>query len=127
MHALLDSTDALRAHYARARESRADIFQEQGLSVTMAAATGRQIDLGDGRRVTIKPDGARVALDAIKWATARMAPKTAPAAKLDVRVGELPDLSRMSDEDLAELNRLLEKTTGEAVADSEAESPTESE
>jgi hypothetical protein len=76
-HTWLDNDDGRREQYARAREQRAEYLAEQALTIGMAAATGHVVN---GR--SIKPDGARVAIDAIKWAAARMAPKTAPVHRV---------------------------------------------
>ena len=69
-HRLIDDDPDLHANYARAREERADYYQEVAIGLGMQASKGER-----------DPNGVRVALDAIKWATARMAPKTAPATK----------------------------------------------
>ena len=66
-------------HYARAKEQRAEVLAEQALTLAVAAATGQTFE---GRKVDSA--GARVALDAIKWASARMAPKTAPVQRIDL-------------------------------------------
>lgn len=79
MHAHLHSEDGLRAQYERAREMRAEVQAEEALDVSRAAALSGMID---GRKVDAA--GARVLLDAIKWSTARMAPKTAPVQRIDV-------------------------------------------
>jgi hypothetical protein len=65
--------------YARAREGRAEFIAEDALQVNRAAALGVQID---GKKVD--PSGARGYLDAAKWQTARMAPKTAPVQRIDL-------------------------------------------
>lgn len=91
-HTWLDTDDGRREQYARAREQRAEVLAEEALTYARAAATGQLLN---GR--SIKPDGARVAIDAIKWATGRMAPKTIPVQRIDVT-----HLTRdMSDEELA--------------------------
>lgn len=79
-HTWLDQDEGRRQQYARARELRAEVHAENGLAIGYAAASGREIDV-DGVVAKIDPTGARVALDAIKWATARMAPKTAPVQR----------------------------------------------
>lgn len=86
VHHWLDEDEGRRQQYARAREQRAEVLAEQALNLGMAAATGQQVN---GR--TIKPDGARVAIDAIKWATARMAPKTAPVQRVSHSFEDLTD------------------------------------
>lgn len=75
----LHSDDGRGEQYARAREGRAEFLQEDALTVNRAAALGIQV----GNR-KVEPSGARGYLDAIKWATARMAPKTAPVQKFDI-------------------------------------------
>ena len=70
MDDLLDSSDEVRAQYARARDKRADVLGERGLTLGMAAATGQTYE---GRK--LDPAGVRVALDAIKWYTSKLAPK----------------------------------------------------
>lgn len=76
-HNWLDEDDARRQQYARARELRAECQQEEALVVSKAAALGLKIN---GHKVDA--GGARVYLDAIKWSSARMAPKTAPVARV---------------------------------------------
>jgi hypothetical protein len=89
-HTLIDSDPSLREQYARAKEHRADVFQEDGLTITKAAALGQAVN---GHK--IDPAGARVYLDALKWAAARMAPKTAPVQRV------AHTFSHLSDEELA--------------------------
>lgn len=72
-HTFIDADEGLRQQYARAREQRAEVLAEEALTYGRAAAAGK-----------VKPDGARVAIDAIKWATARMAPRTAPVQRIDL-------------------------------------------
>ena len=72
-HTFIDADEGLRQQYARAREQRAEVLAEEALTYGRAAAAGK-----------VKPDGARVAIDTIKWATARMAPKTAPVQRIDL-------------------------------------------
>ena len=95
-HRWLESDDDRRQSYARAREMRAEVFQEQALEVGLAAATGGQIKVGDEVR-KVDAGGARVLLDAIKWASARMAPKTAPVTKIDMT----SRTRQMTDEEIA--------------------------
>ncbi len=95
-HRWLESDDDRRQSYARAREMRAEIFQEQALEVGLAAATGGEIQVGSEKR-KVDASGARVLLDAIKWAAARMAPKTAPVTRLDVT----SRARQMTDEEIA--------------------------
>jgi hypothetical protein len=63
-HTAIDADQALREHYARAREQRAEGIAEQILTVANGALTGR-----------IDSDRARVAIDAFKWTAGKMAPK----------------------------------------------------
>jgi hypothetical protein len=70
-HTFIDSDADLRQHYARAREQRADHYAELGLKI------GVGVFKGEG-----EPDRARVALDAIKWAVGRMAPKSGPVQRI---------------------------------------------
>lgn len=72
--------------YTRAKEQRAEVMQEEGLTVTKAAALGQPVN---GKKVD--PAGARVYLDALKWAAARMAPKTAPVSRVRLSFEELSD------------------------------------
>ena len=56
--------DDLASQYARAREERADYYAESILTTAQATLAGR-----------VKPDAARVAIDAFKWTASKMAPK----------------------------------------------------
>lgn len=76
-HTFIDSDDGLREQYVRAKEQRAEHYQEEALTVTKAAAIGATVN---GKK--IDPTGVRAYLDAIKWATARMAPKTSPVHRV---------------------------------------------
>jgi len=89
-HTWIKADEGRRQHYADAREERAETLQEDGLTVTKAAALGQQVN---GHK--IDPAGARVYLDALKWAAARMAPKTAPVQRV------AHTFSHLSDEELA--------------------------
>lgn len=81
-----------REQYARACEARAEYLQEDALTMNRAAALG--IKVGANK---VEAAGARGYLDAVKWATGRMAPKTIPVQRIDVT-----HLTReMSDEELA--------------------------
>lgn len=82
----LHSDEGRREQYAHAREGRAETLQEEVLALTKAAAVGAQVG---GKKVDAA--GARAYLDAIKWATARMAPKTAPVERHHHTFGELTD------------------------------------
>ena len=70
-HTWLDADDARRQQYALAKEQRAEVLAEKALKIGLDASKG-----------LVKADGARVALDAVKWASARMAPKTAPVTRI---------------------------------------------
>jgi hypothetical protein len=61
---LLHSTPELEAQYVRAKRDRAEVYAEHVLTAAQAALTGK-----------IKPDAARVAIDAFKWAAGKMDPK----------------------------------------------------
>lgn len=82
----LQSDEDRREQYVRAREGRAEALQEEGLTVTKAAAVGALVN---GKKVDA--GGARAYLDAIKWAAARMAPKTAPVERHHHTFGDLTD------------------------------------
>lgn len=73
----LHADNGRREQYARAREGRAEAMQEEVLSITRAAAMGMQY-----RGKKVDAAGARAHLEATKWATARMAPKTAPVQRV---------------------------------------------
>jgi hypothetical protein len=79
MHEMLESTEVLRTAHARAKDLRADYHRERALAIGYAAALGQKVD---GH--VIKADGARVLLDAIKWTTAIMSPKTAPVGRHEI-------------------------------------------
>ncbi|MFZ5669113.1 MAG: hypothetical protein ACOY4K_06440 [Pseudomonadota bacterium] len=87
-HTFIDGDDGLREQYARAKEQRAEHYQEDVLTVTKAAALGLKVN---GQKVDAA--GARAYLEATKWATARMAPKSAPVQRVDVtgRVRQMTD------------------------------------
>ena len=101
-HTFIDSDEGIRQQYARAREQRAEVLAEEALTYGRAAAAGK-----------VKPDGARVAIDAIKWATARMAPKTHGDRQQIEHTGanggpiQTVDLSKVSDDDLKRLEHVL--------------------
>lgn len=67
----LDDDPDRSQQYARAREGRAHYLQEDALTINRAAALGIEVN---SKRVDA--GGAKGYLDAVKWATARMAPKT---------------------------------------------------
>lgn len=95
----LHSDEGRREQYARAREGRAEALQEEVLALTKAAAVGAQVG---GKKVDAA--GARAFLEATKWATARMAPKTAPVERHHHTFGELSD-----DELAAQIARMEEQ------------------
>lgn len=102
------SPNGRREQYMRAREGRAQALMEEGLTVTKAAAL-RQKVLGQ----PVDPSGARAYLDAIKWATGRMAPKTFGDKQVHEHTGagggpiQTLDLSNASADDLARLDAIL--------------------
>jgi hypothetical protein len=87
--AWLKSDPERSGQYERAREERAESLQEESLEVTKAAALGTEFD---GKKVDAA--GARVYLDAIKWAKGQMAPKTTAPTKFDVAITDLPGDAR---------------------------------
>lgn len=94
--AWLHDDEGRAAQYARAREQRAEGLAEEALSISRAAALGMKVN--DKK---VDAHGARVLLDAIKWASARMAPKTAPVQRHEHM------FSNMTDQELeAEIARL---------------------
>lgn len=78
-HRFINADDGLSQQYACAREARAEVYAEEGLAVTRAATLGEEFE---GKKIDVA--ASRVYLDAIKWATARMAPKTAPVQRIDL-------------------------------------------
>lgn len=99
MHTFIAEDEGRREHYARAKDQRAEHYQEEGLTVAKAAALGLEVN---GKKVDAA--GARVYLDAIKWATARMAPKSAPVQRIDLT----SRVRKMTDAELAEEIAALE-------------------
>lgn len=91
--------------YARACEGRAEFLQEDGLTVTRAAAVSKSVD---GKKVD--PAGARAYLDAIKWACGRMAPKKEPVQRIDLTART----RQMTDEEIATEIAALQAGTAEA-------------
>lgn len=75
--------DGLWDQYARAREERGDALAEQVIAISQAVlrpVVPAVLDK-DGRVITpavlpLRSDQARVAMEGLKWAAARMAPKT---------------------------------------------------
>ena len=78
-HTYIDTDQGLREQYARAREQRAEVYQEKMLTIGEAAALGVQFQ---GKKVD--PTGARVLLEAVKFAVGRMAPKSGPVQQIDL-------------------------------------------
>lgn len=74
--AWLHDDEGRSAQYARAREGRAEYLQEDALTVNRAAALGVKVN-----EKKVDPSGAKGYLEAVKWSTARMAPKTAPVER----------------------------------------------
>lgn len=109
-HTWIDQDEGRRQQYARAKEQRAEVHQEQMIAVGYAAATGQKVDL-DGKQHAVDPAGARVLLEALKWSTARMAPKTAPVQRFDItsRTRQMTD-----DEIAAEIAALEAGQAGDA-------------
>jgi hypothetical protein len=105
-HRWINEDEGRRQQYALAREERAETLQEDGLTVTKAAALGQAVN---GHK--IDPAGARVYLDALKWAAARMAPKTAPVQRV------AHTFSHLSDEELAAEIATLSGDADDAPAD----------
>ncbi len=105
-HTWINQDEGRRQQYASAREERAETLQEDGLTVTKAAALGQSVN---GHK--IDPAGARVYLDALKWAAARMAPKTAPVQRV------AHTFSHLSDEELAAEIATLSGDADDAPAD----------
>ncbi len=66
----IEASSEWKRQYAHARDMRADLYGERGMTLAMAAATGQMYE---GHK--IDPSGARVALDAIKWHNGKMSPK----------------------------------------------------
>lgn len=108
-HKWLNKDEGRSQSYAHAREGRADSMMELALTVSMAAATKRKINI-DGQQQTIDPQGARVYVDTVKWAAARMAPKTTPVQRLQIE-----NVTNLTDAEIdAELARLASGEEPEA-------------
>lgn len=99
-----------REQYVRAREGRAEALQEEGLTITKASAVGALVN---GKKVDAA--GARAYLDAIKWATARMAPKTAPVQRVAVSYENMT-----SEERRARMDEIDAELRAEASGEPEA-------
>lgn len=63
-HTMIDEDAELRGKYARAREVRGESFGEQVASIATDVLAKR-----------VPPEVGRVAMDGLKWTSARMAPK----------------------------------------------------
>lgn len=97
-HRWINDDEARRQRYAHARDLRCEAMSDHAVSIAFAAATGRTIPVmaEDGQsveRVAIDPKGARVYVDAIFKALARMEPAQTQALKIDLtsRVREMTD------------------------------------
>lgn len=82
-----------RQQYMRACEGRAEYLQEDALTLNRAAATGEKVDGATGKSA-VDASGAKGYLEAVKWSTARMAPKTAPVQRHE------HSFATMSDEEI---------------------------
>jgi hypothetical protein len=84
----LDEDEKRRQQYERAREGRAEYLQEDAITLNRAAALAAQVN---GKKVDAS--GAKGYLEAVKWATARMAPKKAPVDRhlVNLAFGDLSD------------------------------------
>lgn len=103
--------------YARAKEGRADYFQEEILTVGRAVSFGIPLSGSDGSPRQIDPAGARVYLDAIKWANGQMmSHKEGKPIRIRHEFGDVP-----TDELEAQAAALIAKATG-AGADDESSS-----
>lgn len=111
-HTFIESDKERREQYARAKDLRAEHFQEQALTLGLAAALGQKVD---GKSVDAA--GLRVLLDAIKWAAARMSPKTAPSQRHVISYADLSADQRRA--------RLMELEAELAAADEEDAEPDE--
>lgn len=104
---LLGASDEIKEQYARARELRGEALAEDALSIGMAAATGQTVN---GHKIL--PDGARVALDAIKWRAGQMSSKTGETKTLRVVDGS-------EEEILARYDALMKRAREDADASGE--------
>lgn len=107
-HVWLHEDEGRRQQYARAKELRGEHYQEEGLTVTRAAALGLEITNPqdpDGPKIRIDPKGARVYLEAIKWSVGRMAPKSiAP-----IPIHHTGNVGHLSDAEIAAAIAALEE------------------
>ncbi len=81
----------LGEQYARACEDRADAVQEDVLIIAKAAALGHTVE---GRKVDA--GGARVLIEAAKWAIGRMAPKREPVRRMHVQFEDMTSDARLA-------------------------------
>lgn len=89
-HVWLNDDEGRCQQYARAKEGRADYFQEEILTVGRAAAFGIPMTSSDGSTRIIDAAGARVYLDSIKWANGQMAPGTTAPKKFKHEFDNVP-------------------------------------
>lgn len=103
--------DPVRAErYAHARKGRVDALVEEALLFGRAAASKRQLPVGqDGAMTSIDPKGARVYADTVFKAVARMDPMGGPVQ----RVHHTGNLSGMSDEQLEQELAALAASEGD--------------
>ncbi len=85
------SENGRRQQFARACEGRAEYLQEDAITVNRAAALGVMVN-----NKKVDPSGAKGYLEAVKWSTARMAPKKAPVERMAVT----HEFGAMSDEEI---------------------------
>lgn len=111
---LIDSNDDWREQYARAKDLRAEFFQEEALTLGRAASIGAEVNVGAEGKKKIDPAGLRVYLDAIKWAAARMAPKAAPIQRVSHSFEEMAP-----DERAKRIAELTAKRNGDDPSDDE--------
>lgn len=90
-YTFINSDLTLRQHYAHAKEQRGEVYQEEVLTIAKGAALGLSYD---GR--AIDAAGARVYIDAVKWAVGRMAPKSGEVRRLEMEV----EIRDVTDEEL---------------------------
>lgn len=105
------SDNGRRQQFARACEGRAEYLQEDAITVNRAAALG--VKVGERK---VDPSGAKGYLEAVKWSTARMAPKKAPVERHTVAV----EFEGLTDEDLDARIAAKLGAVGVAVADERA-------
>lgn len=103
----IDADEALRQQYARARSVRGDGYGEKVADVAQRVLDGE-----------IPPDAGRAAMDGFKWTAARMSPKGWGDKLAHEHTGkdggpiQTADLSKLNDEQLAALERLMAAASG---------------